>query len=145
MRWSEQFTLENRPNFQQITDYIDSPLWEDLCAHLEGTYGVSPLIEYSKCGGAPGWNVKYKKSGRSLCTLYPNEHFFTSLVSIGSKEAMEAELLLISCDPYVQELYERTALFNGSRWMMIDVTTTAILEDVKRLIALRVQPKKMKK
>ncbi|WP_423245054.1 DUF3788 family protein [Heliorestis acidaminivorans] len=26
-------------------------------------------MTYSKCSAQPGWNVKYKKSGKSLCTL----------------------------------------------------------------------------
>lgn len=144
MAWSDQFTLEVKPEMEQIDSYINSPFWQELREFIHSTYSVSPSIEYSRCSGAPGWNVKYKKSSRSLCTIYPDYGHFTAMVSIGRKEADEAEAMLPACDPYIQELYKNADAINGSRWLMIDVTTQDILADVKRLISLRVPPKKMK-
>lgn len=142
MTWNLIYPKGCPPDDKAISGFIDSPLWHDFCSHLESCYGVSPKIEHSICSGAPGWNVKYKKSGRALCTLYPNQGFFTCLVSVGSREAMEAELLLSVCTETVRTLYWNTKPFNGGRWLMIPVTSPEILEDVKQLIALRVQKKR---
>lgn len=143
MEWSLRYNSDNKPDRQQISDFINNPLWENLCSYLESTYNISPNIEYSRCSAQPGWNVKYKKSGRPLCTLYPEEGFFISMVSVGSREAVEAELMLHSCTSYTRTLYEKTSVFNGSRWLMIEVSSEEILEDVKALIGLRVaKPKK---
>ncbi|MEL7624984.1 MAG: DUF3788 domain-containing protein [Clostridiales bacterium] len=141
MEWKELYSKSCRPDLTAIAAYIESPLWNRLCEHLESAYGVSPAIEHSICSGAPGWNLKYKKGGRALCTLYPAQGFFACLVSVGSKEAMEAELLLPSCTDYLQELYRNTRVYNGGRWLMIAVTSAEILEDVKLLIDLRVKKK----
>ncbi len=141
MSWKETFPRDKEPLFGQIGDYIESPNWEMLNGYLQSTYGVQPKIEHSICSGAPGWNVKYKKSGRSLCVLYPDKGFFTCLVSIGAKEAPEAELLLSACTEYTQQLYWNAQPFNGSRWLMIAVTSAEILEDVKRLISTRIKKK----
>jgi hypothetical protein len=89
--------------------------------------------------------VKYKKSGRALCTLYPDAGQFIALVTIGAKEATEAELLLPTCTEFLRELYARTQTFNGARWLMIHVTDEGVLEDVKKLIRLRVAPKEKSK
>lgn len=142
MSWNERFTKGEMPDLSTVSSYIGSPLWEGLCEHIEVTYGVSPTIEHSVCSMASGWNLKYKKSGRALCTLYPAEGYFTCLVSIGRKEAQEAELLLPAFGEYMEELYWNTKLYNGGRWLMIDVTSAEILEEVKLLIGLRVKPKK---
>lgn len=142
MNWNELYSKGSPPDLSAVSAHVKSPLWEELCAHLERSYSVSPTVEHSICSGAPGWNLKYKKGGRALCTLYPAQGFFTCLVSIGSKEAMEAELLLPTCTDYLQRLYWGTQLFNGGRWLMIEVTSQEILEDVKTLIALRVKKKK---
>jgi hypothetical protein len=142
MNWNEQFPQTLMPELSQIGDHIESPLWTQLCKHLESSYGVNPSTEYSRCSAAPGWNVKYKRSSKALCTLYPNKGYFTCLVSVGSKEAMEVELILTTCSEYLNKLYWQTKPFNGGRWLMIDVTSEEILEDVKNLIALRVKPKK---
>ena len=96
-----------------------------------------PRIEYSRCGMAPGWNVKYKKGGRALCTLYPAAGSFTCLVCIGQREAMAAEALLPLCSPPVRQLYHTASPLNGSRWLMIPVTDEAVLTDVKELIGIR--------
>jgi hypothetical protein len=75
----------------------------------------------------PGWNVKYQKSGKSLCTLYPMEGFFIALVVIGNKESFEAELMLPLLSSYTQSLYQNTAFSAGGRWLMINVTDQTIL------------------
>lgn len=139
MRWNALYPKDNRPDLAAVSAYIGSPLWDELCNHLEDTYSVSPTVEYSVCSGAPGWNIKYKKSGRALCTLYPARGFFTCLVSVGSKEVEEAELLLPAFTDYLRELYRNTKPFNGGRWLMINVTSPDILNDVKALISLRVK------
>lgn len=144
MKWIDTYTKENKPEFEEISSYVESQVWDELCKFIEDTYMVFPSIEYSTCSGAPGWNVKYKKSSRALCTLYPNKGYFTCLVSIGRKEAPETEFILGSFSDYLQEVYKNTTVFNGSRWLMIDVTTPQICGEVKELLSIRVHPPKRK-
>ena len=141
MNWNQRYPKSQQPSLGEIAAYIDSPLWGNLCSWAETTYSIAPKVEHSTCSGAPGWNVKYKKGGRALCTLYPDDGAFTAMVTIGSKEAAEAELLLPTCSDYLRDLFARTSLFNGGRWLMIRVTDARVLEDVKTLIRLRVMPK----
>lgn len=141
MNWFQRYPKSQQPTLEQISDYIASPLWGELYAWAEKSYQIEPKVEHSTCSGAPGWNVKYKKGGRALCTLYPDDGQFTAMVTIGTKEAAEAELLLPTCSEYIRELFARTRDFNGGRWLMIRVTDAAVLEDVKKLIRLRVMPK----
>ena len=86
--------------------------------------------------------MKYKARGRALCTVYPRDGFFICMVSVGSKEKDEAEALLPACDPYVRVLYERSADSSMGRWLMIEVTSEAILRDAEALMMLRAAPKK---
>ena len=141
MNWNQRYPKNQQPSLGEIASFIDSPLWGDLCAWAETSYTITPKVEHSTCSGAPGWNVKYKKGGRALCTLYPDDGAFTAMVTVGSKEAAEAELLLPTFSDYLRELYARTSAFNGARWLMIRVTDPRVLEDVKALIRLRVAPK----
>lgn len=84
-----------------------------------------------------GWNVKYKKSGKSLCTLYPMEGYFIALVVVGSHELTEAELLMPLCSDYVQTVFKNTKIGNGQKWLMLEVRDREIMEDVFSLINLR--------
>lgn len=142
MSWSERFTADQKPEPAQIAQNIAHPCYEELVSFIEETYRISPQIEYSKCSMARGWNVKYKKGNRSLCTIYPEVGSFCCMVVIGRKEEEETRTVLPACTEYVRELYQNTQPMNGGRWMMIEVSNQEILKDVKKLLQLRVPPKK---
>ena len=144
MDWNSLYDSSRMPDNDNIIDFIGkaAPLWVELETYLENTYHVSPKMSYSKCAAQPGWNVKYQKGGKSLCTLYPMEDFFIALVVVGIKEEAEVEaaITLGLFTDYLHEMYQRVAFSCGGRWLMIRVTERAVLEDVKRLISIRVLP-----
>lgn len=142
MNWNQRFGCERQPTAVEISEYIACSLWDTLCRQVEQTYGVQAVTEHSRCSGAPGWNVKYKKGGRSLCTLYPAQGYFTCLVALGGEGAVEAELALDTFSPSTRDLFHATTPFQGSRWLMVRVTTAEILSDVMRLIALRAKTRR---
>lgn len=71
MLWSELFPQSLKPGFDMIAQYINSPLWLPLCRFIESTYSVLPAIEYSRCSGAMGWNVKYRKGAAPRAPSIP--------------------------------------------------------------------------
>lgn len=141
MEWNQSFGKSDSPSFKDIGLFIGNELWEKLNSFLQDTCHVQPKLSYSQCSMQPGWNVKYQKNGKSLCTLYPMEGFFIALVVIGNKETHETELLLPSLSQYTQELYRSTAFSAGGRWLMINVAEPETLSDVLTLIQIRAKTK----
>lgn len=142
MEWTKQFSQDQAPEMAQIDRYVDSPLWEELKAFLAERYGAAPSLQYSRCGLEPGWNIKYRKGSRALCTVYVRPGYVTAMVSIGAREEDAAQGVLAACTEYTRALYGRTASSKMGRWLMIDVTTPEILEDVKALLPVRAKPVK---
>ncbi len=141
MEWSTLYDQEHPPSIDNINSYVNTGLWQRLNSFLQNTYRIQPKLSYSGCSMQPGWNIKYQKSGRSLCTLYPMSGFFIALVVIGNKESNEAELMLPSYSGYTQNLFKNTGCSAGGRWLMMNVTEPAILDDVMNLIQIRLKPK----
>jgi hypothetical protein len=146
MSWKEIFDADHIPSDEDIREYLDEVkfIWDELTGYIEETYQIKPQIHYSKCFAQPGWNVKYKKSSKSLCTLYPMAGYFIALVIVGPKEEEE---VIIGMDAglfttYVKELYNKTAYSAMGRWLMIEVKDKAVLNDIKHLLTIRVRPKK---
>lgn len=137
MEWSAAYAKEHSPAMQDIRSFVDNALFDALCDHMHSAYAAAPRIEYSSCSMQRGWNVKYKKRGRALCTLYPAHGYFRALICIGERERVLAELAIPGCGGYVQELFHRTEYFNGSKWLMLDVQDAVTLSDLKTLIQLR--------
>lgn len=144
MEWSNLYRPSNKPALDKISEYVNNELWQYLNYFLQSAYHIQPKLVYSQCSMQRGWNLKYQKSGKSLCTLYPMENYFIALIVIGNKEMDEAELLMPLCSIYTQELYKKTASSTGGRWLMVNVTDRPILDDVINLIQIRVRPKAIK-
>ncbi|MHB8077448.1 DUF3788 domain-containing protein [Desulfosporosinus fructosivorans] len=139
MDWNNMYDGNNQPSYDDFGSYIENSLWGELNSYLQQTYAAKPQMAYSNCSMQRGWNVKYKKGGKSLCKLYPMQGYFIALVVIGAKEAAAADLLIRLCSSYTQNLYEQTNSSNDSKWLMVEIRSVEILQDVKNLIHLRVK------
>ena len=128
---------EKSPSMEQVTEYINNSLWTDFNNRIQSTYRTRPWMEHGRCSMQAGWNIKYKKGGKSLCTLYPMQGYFIVLVVVGSREFTEAEFLMPQCSDYVQTVFKNTKTGNGQKWLMLDVRDREIMDDVFRLINLR--------
>lgn len=137
MDWNALYSKEKSPSMEQVTEYINNSLWTDFNNRIQSTYRVRPCMEHSCCSMQAGWNIKYKKGGKSLCILYPMQGYFIALVVVGSREFTEAEFLMPQCSDYVQTVFKNTKTGNGQKWLMLDVRDREIMDDVFRLINLR--------
>lgn len=126
------------PSLEEISEYIGCPMFLRFCSELKETYKCSEQIEFSSCSMERGWNIKFKKSGKSLCTIYPWESYFTVMVVVGRKEKAFVEAILEECTPQLREIYHQTREGNGQRWLMLDLEDCeAMYQDILRLIAIR--------
>lgn len=142
LSWDLMFDQSNMPLWDDISYYIENPLWDEINNYIKTIYLSEPVLSYSKCSAQRGWNIKYKKGQKALCTLYPMSGYFISLIVISNKEEMAVELILPSLCDYIQTLYKSTkSMPNMGHWLMINVTDKTILNDVKTLIELKVKPK----
>lgn len=137
MDWNELYGAGDKPALESIRQFVKSDLWDKLNSYVQQEYSAEPKLSYSSCSWQRGWNVKYQKGSKSLCTLYPMEEFFIALVVIGESEKMEMELSLPLFSDSFRRLYHETKSGNGQKWLMINVTDSESLDDVKRSIAIR--------
>ena len=72
--------------------------------------------------------------------MYLRPGYVTAMVSVAPKDEDAAEGVLLTCTEYTRTLYRNTASSKMGRWLMIDLTSPEVLEDVKALLALRVKP-----
>ncbi len=130
------------PTFDEICGYINHPgrgLWDVINTHLQQQYRATPTIAYSGCSGKQGWNVKYQKSGKSLCTLYPEKEGFVALIVINLDRVPLIDGLQEEFEPEILVILRTAKPFNKTLWLMIPVYRAAILDGVIQLIALKME------
>ena len=91
----EMFDKEVQPTEAELRDFVETELFADLHNHVCEKYKVKPKMAYSNCAMDNniwrGWNIKYQKSGKSLCTIYPQQGYFLVLVPGKSFEVKNVE------------------------------------------------------
>ena len=88
---------DHRPSFEELTEYIRNPVFRIFSQKIRTDYNCREKIEYSSCSLEKGWNIKFRKSGRTLCTIYPRESYFTVMLVVGLKEKELFESMLSNC------------------------------------------------
>lgn len=140
--WDVVWPQQMKPALSDIGAWVKNPLFEEFLSWMGETYEVEPLIEFSRCSMDRGWNIKYKKGSKALCTLYVREGWFTAMVTLGAKQVAELEVLLPTFSAAFRKLYEKAPLFNGGKWLVVDVKKDKQLEEVRRLILMKAKPAK---
>jgi len=129
------------PTLEDILSYINEPgkkLWVELNSFITQQFKTSPKITYSSCSGKPGWNVKYQKSGKSLCTVYPEKDGFVALAVVKLELMPVIEGLQGELDAEIMGLIKAASPFNGTLWLMIPVYRETMLAGLQKLLILKV-------
>lgn len=58
------------PTLEEIEEYVRNPVFGEFCEEIKREYGCREKIEFSSCSWEKGWNIKFKKAGKTLCTIY---------------------------------------------------------------------------
>lgn len=144
MDWNQSYPKGHPPTPDQIDEFICNPLWTNFNEKIYEIFKTEPRMEYSCCSMQPGWNIKYKKNGKSLCTLYPMKGYFIALVVIGPREMNDAEWMMPSCPESIQKVFRETQAGQGQKWLMLEVQDSEISDCILNLIALRAKSSKQK-
>lgn len=66
MDWNALYSNEQPPSLEQVTKYINNPLWIDFNNRIQFTYRTRPCMEYSRCSMQAGWNINLNYSRNSI-------------------------------------------------------------------------------
>jgi hypothetical protein len=94
----EIFDKEIQPTESELASFVGTEHFIDLHNYLCENYKIKPKIAYSNCSMDNnvwrGWNIKYQKSGKSLCTIYPQQGYFLALVPGSSFEVRNDKAII---------------------------------------------------
>ena len=117
------------------------PLWIRLVDFITFNYAMVGDMTYG--GKNYGWNLWYRKSGKSLVSLYPQENGFIAQVVLGREQVEKA--LTLSLGKNVSRVVHETPSLHDGRWLFISVSTDTDVEDIEQLLLLKKRPLKKAK
>lgn len=116
------------------------PHWERLLGFIEENYAIPPEMNYG--GSKYGWNLWYRKSGKSLASLYPQQGHFVAQVVLGKDQVEKA--MQLSLGEKVGKMVRETPQFHDGKWLFIPVDSARDVEDIEQLLLLKKRPLKKK-
>lgn len=130
---------EHQPASEEILDALGPSAghWQMLTTYLDEAYGIEPtFVPPSK---NYGWDLKYRKGGRTLVSLVPDRGGFTALVVLGEKEVDAVRQLELG--GHVRDVFDGATQLRDGRWLFISVKSARDVEDVERLLAVKRKPR----
>lgn len=139
MSYERMLDKDHQPTDREILKTIsDTAPWLELRQYLESSYDLAPeLVDYGK----HGWTIRYRKSGKTLCSLFPERGAFTALVILGKKEAEKALSMMDQFNARVRKLLDDAEQLHDGRWLWIRVRKQSDINSIKELLKLKRKPK----
>jgi len=128
----------HQPSPQELEETLGStyPLWKRLLQFIEDNYQMPG--EWSFGGKNYGWNIWYRKSGKSLVSLFPHQNSFVAQVVLGRDQLEKA--LQLDLGEKVGKMVRETPMLHDGKWLFIPVATATDASDIERLFLIKKKP-----
>ncbi|HYE83063.1 MAG TPA: DUF3788 domain-containing protein [Clostridia bacterium] len=131
-------TIPAREQLESLLGDTAISAWNALTGFVETNYDFEPL--WSSGGKYGVWEVKYRRSGKTLCAFYAKEGKFTLLIVFGKAEREKFELSQNEFCSEIIDIYTDTHQYHDGKWLWIDVSDMSLIEDIKKLIVIKKKP-----
>jgi hypothetical protein len=133
---------DHSPSEEEVRSALGAQyvLWEQLRQFMLDTYQMT--VEMSFGGRKYGWNLWYRKSGKSLVSLYPQQGYLVAQIVLGREEAERAAQLALGEN--VSHMLDSTPQLHDGRWLFIPVRSRQDVEDVQQLLLIKKRPARRK-
>lgn len=133
--------LEKVPTEEELNQLMGKDTFEAWCSinnFIKNNYNMDVLWDV---GGKTGvFELKYRKSRKTFCALYPREKGMRLLIIFGKSEREKFETSRINYSEYIINLYDNTHQYHDGKWLYIDIINGTVIEDIKRLLLIKKKP-----
>ena len=113
-------------------------LWNDLTAFIDSLYDVDKL--WDKGFGEWAVELKYRRGGKTLCTLYAKQNAANLLIIFGKDERTKFEAIKDSFSQPLQTIYEETTTYHDGKWLWIPLDEQLVKDDVAAMLKIKRRP-----
>jgi len=133
---------ESEPTDNEILAFVGKAkhAWEEITSFLNENYDFEP--EKLNYGKKSGWAIRYRKSNRTWCALYPQKNSFQVQIIFGKKEVDKFQESRYDFSNFVVNKFDSTKQYHDGRWMFFTITDNTLLEDIKKLMYIKRKPKR---
>ncbi|MFN2232903.1 MAG: DUF3788 family protein [Anaerolineales bacterium] len=114
--------------------------WEELVQYVRQQYAPDEEFRFMY-GKKYGWALRFQMRGKLLTSFYPTNGGLTVQINLGPAAIEQA--LEMRLGEHVVGVINRATAYSEGRWLFIPVKSPRDIQDIQRLIALRVKTKRL--
>ena len=133
--------LEKEPKMEEIRGLVGEScfsVWTKLCAAIEEKYDMERL--WNSGGKAWDYEYKYRRGGKTLCSLYASEDVIGFMVILGKAEREKFEMCRQKFLAEIQKAYDEAQTYHDGKWIMFLPKDTSLFDDFMRLLEIKRRP-----
>lgn len=131
------------PTNQELNEMLGTEkynVWVGVCSLVENLYEMDILQKNTN------WNnwkyeLKYRRGGKTLCTLYAKENCFCIQIVFGKVERAKFEDMQNTFSDEIQSIYKNSTTYHDGKWMSFE-PVISLLDDVQKLLFIKRKPNK---
>ena len=133
--------LEKIPTQSTMTELLGQSLfevWQALCSAIDEKYEMDRLWDT----GGKNWpyEYKYRRGGKTLCSLYAKDNCFGFMIIFGKDERTKFEDIRDTLSDAVCRQYDEAKTYHDGKWVMLEPTNTAEFDDYMKLMTIKRKP-----
>ena len=108
--------------------------WDALEDHLAETYGIEGSFHFMY-GERYGWALRFRRSGRLVLAMYPNQGHLTVQIILGRAQVAAATAMRLPAR--VSKVLTAAKDYPEGRWLFIPLRSVRSAKELRSLIALK--------
>lgn len=113
-------------------------VWQRPCAAIDEKYDMDRI--WNSGGKSWTYEYKYRRGGKTLCSLYARENRMGFMIILGKDERAKFEAARNNYSELVQKIYEETKTYHDGKWLMFEPVDTSLFGDFVQLLAIKRKP-----
>lgn len=133
--------LDRIPNEEEMTSLVGISLynvWTNLCTAIDEKYEMEHL--WNKGGKAWTYEYKYRRGGKTLCTLYVKPNCVGFMLIFGKEEREKFEADRQKFCEEIQRVYDEAKTYHDGKWVMFEPVDMSLFPDFMNLLQIKRKP-----
>lgn len=130
--------LEDIPSQSAMIELLGQSLfevWQQLCSMIDEKYEMERL--WNTGGKKWTYEYKYRRGGKTLCTLYAREKCIGFMIIFGKDERAKFEDIRDTLSTSICRQYDEAKIYRDGKWVMFQPIDTAEFDDYIKLLAIK--------
>ncbi len=113
-------------------------VWKQFCSEISALYDME--CQWNDGGKKWKYEYKFRRGGKTLCTLYARQDRFGCMIIFGKDEQERVEIIRDCLSLHTMEIYDAATIYHDGKWVMFDQFLSVV--DLKSLLAIKRKPNK---